>query len=81
MVGQQVKIPDEFYCAEPFGAETLLLNAQTTEKFDDLNTHTQSGYEFIDSNIHEILNNNRRGFKKKIYTSEMSLNFVTVDKK
>ena len=81
MVGKEIKIPQRFVCAEPFGAETLLLNAQTIEKYDALKTHTQYGYEFIDNNLQDILENNRRGFTKEINLSETSLNFVTIDKK
>jgi len=56
------ELPFEFECAEPFGVETLQLNAQT-KAFDKLNTTEQYGYDFISEGLNEILVNTR-GFKK-----------------
>lgn len=56
------ELPFEFECAEPFGVETLQLNAQT-KAFDALNTTQQYGYDFISEKLNDILVNTR-GFKK-----------------
>lgn len=56
------ELPYEFECSEPFGAETLQLNAQTTP-FDKLNVTHEYGYDFITETLNDILTNSR-GFKK-----------------
>lgn len=61
-VNQVYELPYEFECAEPFGIETLQLNAQG-QPFDPLNTQTQYGYEFILDDTKSIITKSR-GFKK-----------------
>jgi len=61
-VNKVYKLPEEFVCAEPFGAEVLLVNAQT-EKFERLNTKEQYGYKFITDDLDEVIRKTR-GFKK-----------------
>ncbi|MBI9067332.1 MAG: hypothetical protein JEZ09_08570 [Salinivirgaceae bacterium] len=56
------ELPFEFECAEPFGVETLQLNAQT-KAFDALNTKAEYGYDFIIDGLNEVLISTR-GFKK-----------------
>ena len=43
---QAVKIPDEFECASPFGAEMLVVIART-EEFEPLEMIEEDGYQFI----------------------------------
>jgi hypothetical protein len=62
-VNQVYELPYTFECAEPFGVETLQVNAQT-EMFEPLTTKNESGYEFIQENTEQILVKTR-GFKKK----------------
>ncbi len=57
------ELPYEFECSEPFGVETLQLNAQT-QPFDALNVTNQDGYDFINEGLNDILVTTR-GFKKK----------------
>jgi len=61
-VNKVYQLPDEFICAEPFGAEVLQVNAQT-EKFEPLNTKEQYGYNFITDDLDEVIRKTR-GFKK-----------------
>lgn len=61
-VNKVVQIPESFICSEPFGNETLVLNAQT-EPFLKLNTHQENGYTIIDEKTEEIVTKSR-GFKK-----------------
>jgi hypothetical protein len=62
LINKVIEIPDEFTCAEPFGVETLQVNAQT-EKFPNLNTKNEDGYQFIQNTFNDIMVNTR-GFKK-----------------
>jgi hypothetical protein len=81
-VNKVYELPEKFVCAEPFGAEVLLVNAQT-EKFEPLNTRKQYGYEFILDDIPEILANTR-GFKKvengELMRAERSIVITTMGK-
>ncbi|UXX81270.1 DUF4384 domain-containing protein [Reichenbachiella carrageenanivorans] len=61
-VNQVYELPYEFECAEPFGIETLQLNAQG-QPFSPLNTQSQYGYEFILDDTKSIITKSR-GFKK-----------------
>ena len=61
-VNKVYKLPEDFICAEPFGAELLLVNAQT-EKFEPLNTKEQYGYTFITDELSDVIKKSR-GFKK-----------------
>ncbi len=80
-VNKVYELPEKFICAEPFGAELLLVNAQT-EKFVPLNTKKEYGYEFILDDIPEILANTR-GFKKLkdgVMKAENSIVITTMGK-
>lgn len=66
-VNMVYQLPYEFECSEPFGIETLQLNAQTTV-FEKLNVTNQDGYDFISDGLDKILVNTR-GMKK--VTSEV----------
>ncbi len=78
-VNKVYQLPDEFICAEPFGAEMLQVNAQT-EKFEPLLTQQKYGYNFITEDLGEIIKKNR-GFKKldnKILRAENRLVITTM---
>jgi hypothetical protein len=81
-VNKVYQLPDEFICAEPFGAELLQVNAQT-EKFEPLVTKMQYGYNFITDDIGEIIKKNR-GFKKldndKVLKAENRMIITTMGK-
>lgn len=62
LLNRIIKLPYQFVCDEPYGAEILQMNAQSS-KFSPLKTRKDNGYEFIESSINEILNN-LRGFKR-----------------
>jgi len=62
MANKVIELPDEFECAEPFGVETLQVNAQT-EPFAALRTRDIDGYQFIDESLSDILIGTR-GLKK-----------------
>ncbi len=48
------ELPYEFECSEPFGIETLQLNAQT-DQFQSLSVKKQDGYDFIQDNLADVL--------------------------
>lgn len=54
MANKVIELPDEFECAEPFGVETLQVNAQT-QPFAPLRTRSQYGYQFIDESFNDII--------------------------
>lgn len=60
---QVIEIPETFICSDPYGVETLQLNAQTQE-FAPLVTKHQYGYDFITENLKDVLFKTR-GFKAK----------------
>jgi predicted DNA-binding transcriptional regulator len=62
MANKVIELPDEFECAEPFGVETLQVNAQT-EPFAPLRTRSMYGYQFIEDSFSDILLGTR-GIKK-----------------
>ena len=76
-IQEAYQIPQQFVCAGPFGAETLILNAQTTEKFQPLKTTKQGGYDFISDDLSAMLNNSRRGFKGVVKHAEIFIHFIT----
>jgi len=80
-VNKVYQLPDEFVCSEPFGVETLQVNAQT-EKFEPLVTKTVEGYRFITDDLAVIIEKNR-GFKKldnnKVLKSEKRMIITTMD--
>lgn len=53
-VNMVYELPYEFECSEPFGIETLQLNAQT-DQFQSLSVKKQDGYDFIQDNLAEVL--------------------------
>ncbi|KAB2870744.1 MAG: DUF4384 domain-containing protein [Bacteroidales bacterium] len=61
-VNKVYELPYEFECSEPFGVETLQLNAQELA-FGGLRTQNQDGYEFIVDDMQTILVGTR-GMKK-----------------
>ncbi|HPI45439.1 MAG TPA: DUF4384 domain-containing protein, partial [Tenuifilaceae bacterium] len=61
-VNKVYELPYEFECSEPFGVETLQLNAQELA-FGGLRTKNQDGYEFIVDDMQTILIGTR-GMKK-----------------
>jgi hypothetical protein len=79
-VNQVYELPYDFECAEPFGVETLQLNAQT-ETFAPLTTKHENGYDFIKENTEQILTKTR-GFKKKaeLLQAEQIVVFTTMKK-
>jgi hypothetical protein len=62
MANKVIELPDEFECFEPFGVETLQVNAQTVA-FDPLRVRNEDGYNFIVNSLDEILVGTR-GIKK-----------------
>lgn len=57
------KIPYEFECAAPFGAEILQVFGSTV-KFDDVNTTEINGYEILNEDLAGFISRTR-GFKKQ----------------
>lgn len=63
-VNHIVEIPQEFECAEPFGAEHLIVAARTDE-FPQIETYEADGYVFLTAKEAEKAAEDTRGFKKK----------------
>ncbi|MGE0076380.1 MAG: DUF4384 domain-containing protein [Bacteroidales bacterium] len=61
-VNKVYELPYEFECSDPFGVETLQLNAQESS-FSGLRTQNSDGYEFIVDDMPTILVSSR-GMKK-----------------
>ena len=82
-INKVIEMPYEFECAEPFGVETLQLNAQSDE-FSPLNIRTEYGYDFIVDNFSSVLVKTR-GFKRveptKPLKAEKRLTITTYDSK
>ena len=80
-VNKVYQIPYSFVCAEPFGVENLVLNAQSIE-FKPLNVRTEGGYKFIEDDIKKIISATR-GFKvvdKNDAVAEKRLTITTLSK-
>ena len=81
-VNQVYELPYSFECADPFGVETLQLNAQS-EPFERLATKSEYGYEFIVEDTEAIITKTR-GFKKaktsENIKAEKRLIFTTMKK-
>ena len=80
-VNKVYKLPEDFICAEPFGAEVLQVNAQT-EKFPPIVTKKEYGYDFITENLETVIRKNR-GFKKdndEVMKAENRLIITTMGK-
>jgi hypothetical protein len=78
-VGKAIEISPAFECSEPFGKEILLLNAQT-QPFLPLKTNLKDGYTFINEDIQNIVQNNRRGLKAVVGRAEKKLEIMTYRK-
>lgn len=79
LVNQVYELPYEFECDEPFGVETLQLNAQTVP-FESLYTKREYGYDFITEDPIETITKTR-GFKRKadeVMKAEQRLIFTTM---
>jgi hypothetical protein len=74
--GKEITVDPKFECSEPFGKETLILNAQN-QPFAPLHTSTQNGYTYILDDIANVVRNNRRGLKAVLEKSETSMSFLT----
>ena len=72
-VNQIVEIPEEFECAEPFGAEFLVAAART-DPFPKIETYEADGYIFLAAQTAEKAVENTRGFKKKQKPPEVQYN-------
>ncbi|PIB36338.1 hypothetical protein BFP72_13505 [Reichenbachiella sp. 5M10] len=81
-VNKAYQLPDVFECAEPFGFETLQLNAQTTP-FAPLNTREEYGYKFILDGSAVVLQKTR-GFKRstdqEVLRAEKRINITTMSR-
>lgn len=81
-VNQVYELPYEFECADPFGVETLQLNAQGNP-FEALYTKSEYGYDFIIEDTQSIITKTR-GFKKAKSSddikAEKRLIFTTMNK-
>ena len=78
-VNKVYELPDEFECTEPFGIETLQLNAQTNQ-FPSLQIKEKYGYVFIQEGLKSVLTKTR-GFKKvndKVLKTEKRVLFTTL---
>ena len=78
------ELPYTFQCAEPFGVETLQMNAQN-KTFDLLKFTSEYGYDFLTDNMETILAKTR-GFKRvsadkeELIKAEKRLVFTTISK-
>ena len=82
MINKVIELPYEFECAEPFGVETLQVNAQTAE-FTKLSIVKKDGFDFIDESLKDIVVTTR-GFRKlndaNVVPAEKRLMFTTMKK-
>jgi len=81
MANMVVEIPDEFECSEPFGVETLQVNAQT-KPMDPLRIKSQDGFDFISESLDDLIINTR-GLKKvtpeTVEKAEKRIVFTTLE--
>jgi hypothetical protein len=70
------ELPYEFECSEPFGVETLQMNAQTAQ-FEPLSTKEIDGYKYIRNSLSETLVKTR-GFKATSATSASTEKRLTI---
>lgn len=68
-VNKIIKLPDLFICAAPYGAETMVVNAQS-KPFEPLGIKQEYGYSFILDDTKEIIVKTR-GFIKDQSTNAM----------
>lgn len=78
-VNQIVTIPEDFTCAPPFGAENLQLFANSRQ-FEPLSIRKEGDYEFIESDLDDILAKSRGFVKgaKKTLKAEKRITITTV---
>ena len=79
-VNRVVEIPNEFECAPPFGAELLVVAAQT-EAFPPIQTYESDGYHFLSAKDAGQAARDFRGMKKKqpnVQQSEARLVLTTM---
>lgn len=82
LANKVIELPDEFVCAEPFGVETLQVNAQT-QVFTPLRTNDIQGYQFIDESFNEIILGTRgfiKNVEKPMDKAEKRIIFTTLAK-
>jgi len=83
-VNKVYELPYTFQCAEPFGVETLQMNAQN-KPFELLKFTSEYGYDFLTDDMATIIANTR-GFKKlssneeELIKAEKQLVFTTMSK-
>jgi hypothetical protein len=58
LVNKMYELPFSFVCREPFGVETLQVNAREAP-FPKIKTYTKNGLIYIDENLSSILNKSR----------------------
>lgn len=75
-VNKVYELPYEFECSEPYGVETMQLNAQEGS-FGSLRTQNQDGYEFIVDDMQTILISTR-GMKKVVKNNLKAEKRITV---
>ncbi|RPI06357.1 MAG: DUF4384 domain-containing protein [Ignavibacteriae bacterium] len=75
------KIPHEFECSAPFGAEVLQAIART-EKFDPLETQEVDGYQILTGDLPKILASTRgmKLSKQNVMQSETRIAVMTMEK-
>ncbi|MGB2843663.1 MAG: DUF4384 domain-containing protein [Candidatus Aminicenantaceae bacterium] len=66
-VNRAVKVPEEFVCVPPFGAEMLICLASTAP-FEKVETVKEGGYLFLKEAPPEVAAKKLRGFQKKEQT-------------
>jgi hypothetical protein len=74
-VGNPYEIPIAFQCSEPFGAETLIVMAQTGDKLPFLQTVDYYGYRKIIEDIKKT-----RAFGPAVLKAEKYVNLITIKK-
>jgi hypothetical protein len=80
-VGKAHKIPEEFECASPFGAEVLQVFART-ERFEPIETTAIDGYQILAEDLQNFLIAMRgmRLVSKKTLQAESRVVLTTVER-
>lgn len=71
-INKEIKYPETFECAAPYGNETALLYASDTP-FRPLSVEDHDGYQFITETVQKLNKGTQRGFKKKKGSGKMML--------
>lgn len=83
MVNRVVKVPEEFVCVPPFGAEMLICLASTAP-FEKVETVKEGGYLFLKEVPPKVAAKKLRGFQKKekteSYQAETKIVITTMKK-